>query len=300
MTAKKTPLGKTKPVDDVSGIETTGHEWDGIKELNNPLPRWWLWTLYLTIIWGIGYTIAYPAWPLINGATSGLLGYSTRAEVARDIAEFNASNAALEAQLSDIEFAALGEDETLYHYAVSSGAAVFRTNCSQCHGSGAAGAKGYPNLLDDDWLWGGTFDDIALTVRHGIRNDTDDDARYSEMPAFGDILETDEINALVETVRNLAGEDHDAALAATGTEIYADNCSACHGEAGLGDREQGAPNLTDAIWLYGGDRATLRQTITNSRFGAMPAWGPRLSDAQVNAVSAYVHQLGGGEPDAPE
>tara|TARA_R110002074_G_scaffold33348_9_gene92886 strand:+ start:5457 stop:6359 length:903 start_codon:yes stop_codon:yes gene_type:complete len=300
MTAKKTPLGKTKPVDDVSGIETTGHEWDGIKELNNPLPRWWLWTLYLTIIWGIGYTIAYPAWPLINGATSGLLGYSTRAEVARDIAEFNASNAALEEQLSDIEFAALGEDETLFHYAVSSGAAVFRTNCSQCHGSGAAGAKGYPNLLDDDWLWGGTFDDIALTVRHGIRNDTDDDARYSEMPAFGDILETDEINALVETVRNLAGEDHDAALAATGTEIYADNCSACHGEAGLGDREQGAPNLTDAIWLYGGDRATLRQTITNSRFGAMPAWGPRLSDAQVNAVSAYVHQLGGGEPDAPE
>ena len=300
MTAKKTPLGKTKPVDDVSGIETTGHEWDGIKELNNPLPRWWLWTLYLTIIWGIGYTIAYPAWPLINGATSGLLGYSTRAEVARDIAEFNASNAALEEQLSDIEFAALGEDETLFHYAVSSGAAVFRTNCSQCHGSGAAGAKGYPNLLDDDWLWGGTFDDIALTVRHGIRNDTDDDARYSEMPAFGDILETDEINALVETVRNLAGEDHDAALAATGTEIYADNCSACHGEAGLGDREQGAPNLTDAIWLYGGDRATLRQTITNSRFGVMPAWGPRLSDAQVNAVSAYVHQLGGGEPDAPE
>tara|TARA_R110002072_G_scaffold3163_7_gene23622 strand:- start:1792 stop:2694 length:903 start_codon:yes stop_codon:yes gene_type:complete len=300
MTAKKTPPGKTKPVDDVSGIETTGHEWDGIKELNNPLPRWWLWTLYLTIIWGIGYTIAYPAWPLINGATSGLLGYSTRAEVARDIAEFNASNAALEEQLSDIEFAALGEDETLFHYAVSSGAAVFRTNCSQCHGSGAAGAKGYPNLLDDDWLWGGTFDDIALTVRHGIRNDTDDDARYSEMPAFGDILETDEINALVETVRNLAGEDHDAALAATGTEIYADNCSACHGEAGLGDREQGAPNLTDAIWLYGGDRATLRQTITNSRFGAMPAWGPRLSDAQVNAVSAYVHQLGGGEPDAPE
>lgn len=300
MTAKKTPPGKTKPVDDVSGIETTGHEWDGIKELNNPLPRWWLWTLYLTIIWGIGYTIAYPAWPLINGATSGLLGYSTRAEVARDIAEFNASNAALEEQLSDIEFAALGEDETLFHYAVSSGAAVFRTNCSQCHGSGAAGAKGYPNLLDDDWLWGGTFDDIALTVRHGIRNDTDDDARYSEMPAFGDILETDEINALVETVRNLAGEDHDAALAATGTEIYADNCSACHGEAGLGDREQGAPNLTDAIWLYGGDRATLRQTITNSRFGVMPAWGPRLSDAQVNAVSAYVHQLGGGEPDAPE
>ncbi|MGC1495692.1 MAG: cytochrome-c oxidase, cbb3-type subunit III [Sulfitobacter sp.] len=300
MTANKTPPGNTKPVDDVSGIETTGHEWDGIKELNNPLPRWWLWTLYLTIIWGIGYTIAYPAWPLINGATAGLLGYSTRAEVARDIADFEASNAELEEKLSTVEFAAFGEDEALYHYAVSSGAAVFRNNCSQCHGSGAAGAKGYPNLLDDDWLWGGTFDDIVLTVRHGIRNDTDDDARYSQMPAYGDILEVEEIDALVETVRGLAGEEHDATLAAAGAEAFADNCAACHGEQGMGDREQGAPNLTDAIWLYGGDRETLHDTITYARFGVMPAWGPRLSDAQVNAVSAYVHQLGGGERTVPE
>ena len=249
MTANKTPPGHSKPVDDVTGIETTGHEWDGIKELNNPLPRWWLWCLYLTIIWGIGYTIAYPAWPLINGATSGLLGYSTRGEVARDIEQFEASNAALEQKLSNVEFAALGEDEALYHYAVSSGAAVFRNSCSQCHGSGAAGAKGYPNLLDDDWLWGGTFDDIVLTVRHGIRNDTDDDARFSQMPAYGEILEAGEIDALIETVRGLAGEEHDAGLAATGTQIFADNCAACHGDAGMGDREQGAPNLTDAIWL---------------------------------------------------
>lgn len=295
MTAQKTPPPKGKNVDDATGVETTGHEWDGIKELNNPLPRWWLWCLYLTIIWGIGYVIAYPAWPLVNGATTGLLGYSTRGEVARDIAEFEASNAELEARLSTVEFAALGEDEALYHYAVSSGAAVFRNSCSQCHGSGAAGAKGYPNLLDDDWLWGGTFDDIALTVRHGIRNDTDDDARFSQMPAYGEILEADEIDALVENVRALAGEEHDAALAAAGTSAFADNCAACHGETGMGDREQGAPNLTDAIWLYGGDRASLHETITNARFGVMPAWGPRLTDAQVNAVSAYVHQLGGGE-----
>ena len=297
MTDKKIPPGNTKPVDDVTGIETTGHEWDGIKELNNPLPRWWLWCLYLTIIWGIGYTIAYPAWPLINGATSGVLGYSTRAEVERDIAAHEASNAALEEKLATVELASLSEDEALSHYAVSSGAAVFRNNCSQCHGSGAAGAKGYPNLLDDDWLWGGTFEDIALTVRHGIRNDTDDDARYSQMPAYGEILEADEIDALVETVRGLAGEEHDATLAAAGAEIFADNCAACHGETGMGDREQGAPNLTDAIWLYGGDRETLHETITNARFGVMPAWGPRLTDAQVNAVSAYVHQLGGGEAE---
>jgi cytochrome c oxidase cbb3-type subunit 3 len=300
MNAKNTKPNTNDHVDTVTGVETTGHEWDGIKELNNPLPRWWLWCLYLTIIWGIGYMIAYPAWPLINGATKGLLGYSTRGEVARDIAAFEASNSELEARLSTVEFAALGDDAALHNYAVSSGAAVFRTNCSQCHGSGAAGAKGYPNLLDDDWLWGGTFDDIALTVRHGIRNDTDDDARYSQMPAYGDILESDEIDALVETVRGLAGEEHDASLAAAGAENFADNCAACHGETGAGDRELGAPNLTDAIWLYGGDRETLHDTITNARFGVMPAWGPRLSDAQVNAVSAYVHQLGGGERAAAE
>ena len=297
MNAKKTSSGPDKSVDNLTGIETTGHEWDGIKELNNPLPRWWLWCLYLTIIWGIGYTIAYPAWPMINGATSGLLGYSTRGEVARDIAEHEASNAALEEKLATVELASLSEDEALNHYAVSSGAAVFRTNCSQCHGSGAAGAKGYPNLLDDDWLWGGTFEDIVLTVRHGIRNDTDDDARFSQMPAYGEILEADEIDALVETVRGLAGEEHDAALAASGAEVFADNCAACHGDTGMGDREQGAPNLTDAIWLYGGDREALHESITNARFGVMPAWGPRLTDAQVNAVSAYVHQLGGGEAE---
>ncbi|MDF3413371.1 cytochrome-c oxidase, cbb3-type subunit III [Sulfitobacter sp. M57] len=288
-----------KPVDEVTGTETTGHVWDGIEELNNPLPRWWLWALYLTIIWGIGYVIAYPAWPMISKATPGLLGFSTRGEVARDIDSFREASAARDAQLASADLSTLADDVELNRYAVSSGAAVFRNNCSQCHGSGAAGAKGYPNLLDDDWLWGGDHASIAYTVRHGIRNDSDEDARYSEMPAFGELLEDGEIPALVEYVRQLADEEYDASLASAGEPLFADNCSACHGDAGTGDREQGAPNLTDAIWLYGGDRESLTQTITYSRFGVMPPWGTRLTEAQVQAVAAYVYQLGGGEADTP-
>ena len=284
-----------KDIDQTTGIETTGHDWDGIKELNNPLPRWWLWCFYLTIIWGIGYVIAYPAWPLVNGATAGLLGYSTRGEVQQDIDAYATQNADLTAALATADLATLEDNADLNRFAIAGGGAVFRAHCSQCHGSGAAGAKGYPNLLDDDWLWGGTLPQIAATIRHGIRNETDDDARYSQMPAFGELLEAEEIDQVVEHVLALAGAEHDAALATAGAEVYADNCSACHGDLGLGDREQGAPNLADAIWLYGGDRDTLHATVTYSRFGVMPAWGPRLSDAEVNAVAAYVHQLGGGE-----
>lgn len=284
-----------KITDETTGVETTGHSWDGIQELNNPLPRWWLWTLYATIVWGIAYTIAFPAWPLISGATTGMMGWSTRANVAQVIETHEAKNSDLVAQLVAIDMATLPEDATLNRYAVARGGAVFRAQCSQCHGSGAAGAKGYPNLLDDDWLWGGEMDQIVHTVRHGIRNATDDDAHYSEMPAFGDLLEKDEIVATAEYVFSLSNAQFDAERAATGKTIYDDNCSACHGETAQGDRDQGAPNLADAIWLYGRDKDTLIETITYSRFGIMPAWGQRLSDADVRAVSAYVHSLGGGE-----
>ena len=282
-------------LDKETGVETTGHSWDGIEELNNPLPRWWLWCLYLCIIWGIGYVIAYPAWPMITGATPGALGWSTRANVAQDITEHEAKNAPLVEALLAAELTTLTEDADLNRYAVARGGAVFRAQCSQCHGSGAAGAVGYPNLLDNDWLWGGSIDEIAHTVAHGIRNETDDDARYSEMPAFGDILDAEEIAATVEYVISLSNPDHDAALATAGSELFADNCSSCHGEMALGDKDIGAPNLADAIWLYGGDRETINYTIVNARYGVMPAWGQRLSDEDVRAVSAYVHGLGGGE-----
>ncbi len=284
----------SEKINEETGVGTTGHSWDGIEEWDNPMPRWWVWVFYATIFWGVIYTIAYPAWPLVNKATGGLLGYSTRGEVAEQIQAFDEANAAIDARLAAADLTTISADPELQSYARNAGAAVFRTNCSQCHGSGAAGAKGYPNLLDDDWLWGGDIEAIAYSVRHGIRNETDE-ARYSEMPAFGDILSEEEIAQVVSYVMKLSGQEHDAASAASGETLFADNCSACHMEDGTGDRDQGAPNLTDAIWLYGGDEATLTETVSQSRFGVMPAWGTRLSVAEVNAVSAFVHQLGGGE-----
>lgn len=284
-----------KNVDVETGIETTGHSWDGIQELNNPLPRWWLWTLYLTIIWAVGYTIAYPAWPMISGATAGVMGWSTRANVAADIADHNAQNADLVTALLAVNMDDLPQDGDLNRYAIARGGSVFRAQCSQCHGSGAAGAIGYPNLLDNDWLWGGSMDNIMLTIAHGVRNETDLDARWSMMPAFSDVLSKDEVEATVEYVISLSHPENSGPLVTAGAEIFYDNCASCHGDAGLGDQDMGAPNLADAIWLYGGDREALTYTINNARFGVMPAWGERLSEEDVRAVSAYVHALGGGE-----
>ncbi|MCC6824062.1 MAG: cytochrome-c oxidase, cbb3-type subunit III [Verrucomicrobia subdivision 3 bacterium] len=280
-------------------VETTGHSWDGIEEFNNPLPRWWLWVLYATIVWGIGYTIAYPAWPLISSATPGLLGASTRADVEVEIAAVDKANAAIKDKLVAADLNAIGSDPELAGYAERAGAAVFRPNCAQCHGSGAAGfeGKGYPNLLDDDWLWGGTMEDIHLTVTHGIRNTTDADARYSEMPKFGTdgILDETQIAQVAEHVLAISGQDHDAAMAAEGATIFADNCAACHMDDGSGDRSQGAPRLTDAIWLYGGSRDKIIETVTKARFGVMPNWNQRLSEDEIRAVAYYVHSRGGGE-----
>ena len=283
--------------------DTTGHSWDGIKEFNNPLPRWWLWTFYACIVWGVVYTVLYPAWPLVSSATSGVLGYSTRGEVAADIATFEEMNAPIRAQIEEVELAAITADENpdLYNYAIQGGGAIFRTWCAQCHGSGAAGAVGYPNLLDDDWLWGGSIDEIHYTISHGIRNEDDFDARYSEMTAFDEILTDDEISSVVQYVRNLSNQDHDATLAAAGEEVFLNNCASCHMDDGTGDRFLGAPNLTDAIWLYGGDEASLEHTVRFARFGVMPPWSAeaseagRLSEAEVRSVAIYVHSLGGGE-----
>ncbi|MGR3617797.1 MAG: cytochrome-c oxidase, cbb3-type subunit III [Paracoccaceae bacterium] len=282
---------------DVDDYPTTGHEWDGIREYDKPMPRWWLMTLYATIIWGIGYVIAFPAWPMINSATTGVLGWSSRALFAEEIAAVQEANAPINAKLESVELASIAGDAELNGYAVSAGSAVFKTWCAQCHGSGAAGTKGYPNLLDDDWLWGGTMEDIHFSVTHGIRNEDSDDTRYSEMPAFGrdDLLEKEQISEVVNFVMSLSGEPQDASKVAAGAVVYEENCSACHMEDGTGDREQGAPNLADAIWLFGGDYDTLTETVNNSRFGVMPAWNTRLTEAQIRAVTAYVHQLGGGE-----
>jgi cytochrome c oxidase cbb3-type subunit III len=284
-------------------VETTGHVWDGIEELNNPLPRWWVWVLYLTIIWGIGYTIAYPAWPMISGATQGIFGPQDRKAIVTELARFDAANADIKAALIAAPLAQIPADEALKTYAISAGASVFKTNCSTCHGSGAAGVqdKGYPNLLDNDWLWGGDMEAIHATITHGIRNTIDPDARYSQMPRFGldELLEPAQITQVVEHVLAISGQDHDPALAADGAVIFAENCAACHMEGGVGNRELGAPNLIDAIWLYGGSREKITETIVNARFGVMPPWAQKLTEDEIRAVATYVHSLGGGEAAPP-
>ncbi|MBY6202672.1 cytochrome-c oxidase, cbb3-type subunit III [Maritalea mobilis] len=285
--------------------DTTGHTWDGIKEFNNPLPRWWLWTFYGCIVWGIGYTVLYPAWPLVQGATPGILGFSTRTEVAEDIERFDAMNADIRQRITEVDLTEINAtaNPDLYNYAIQGGAATFATWCSQCHGSGAAGvqASGYPNLLDDDWLWGGTIEEIHYTISHGIRNEDDPDARYSEMTAFEGLLSDEEIAQVVQYVRNISGQEHDAELAAAGEEVFLYNCAACHTDEGTGDQFMGAPNLTDAIWLYGGSEEAIEHTVRYSRFGVMPTWSEdateagRLSEAEVRSVAVYVHSLGGGQ-----
>lgn len=279
---------------------TTGHSWDGIEEFDNPLPRWWLWIFYATIAWSFGYWIAYPAWPGIRDATSGVLGYSSRGEVEAEIAAVDAANQVWYDRLVSTDLNAIAADAELNRFAVNAGAAVFRAQCSQCHGAGADGIRmgsGFPNLLDDEWMWGGTMEDIVTTVAHGIRNADYPDARYSEMPAFGrdEILTAPEIDQVVNHVLAISGQEHDAALATAGAGVFDLNCASCHGANGEGDSFVGAPALNNAIWLYGGSADAIRASVVNARFGIMPGFANRLPEAQVRAVAAYVHQLGGGQ-----
>ena len=280
-------------------VATTGHSWDGIEEYDNPMPRWWVWIFIITIIWSVGYWIAYPAWPGIKSSTAGLLGYSSRANVATEISEFEARNEQFFVQLVETDLEDLRDNDELHRFAVNAGASVFRAQCSQCHGSGGAGvqAAGYPNLLDDDWLWGGTYEDILATVTWGIRNEDYPDARWSEMPAFGrdGLLDDTEIDQIVHHVLSLSGSDHDAQIAAAGAELYEFNCASCHGDGGEGDYFLGAPALNNQVWLYGGSFDAIRETIYYSRFGVMPGFETRLREAEIRAVAAYVHQLGGGQ-----
>ena len=278
---------------------TTGHSWDGIKEYDNPMPRWWLWTFYITIAWAVIYWILYPAWPMVSQATPGLLGSSTRGDVSREIQDFETRNEPWFERLNATPVAALRDEEDLERFGVQAGAAIFAAQCSQCHGAGAQGvqAGGFPSLLDDQWLWGGTLEDIHQTIRHGIRNEDDPEARWSEMPAFGrdGILDGDEIEQVVEYVLAMSGQSHDGDLAELGAEVFEWNCAACHMDDGSGNTDLGAPALNNQIWLYGGDRETLWETVYYSRYGVMPAFAQRLREAEIRAVAIYVHQLGGGQ-----
>jgi cytochrome c oxidase cbb3-type subunit 3 len=284
-----------KQIDEPTGTETTGHEWDGIKELNTPLPRWWLWTFYACIVFAIGYSIAYPAWPLISSATSGVLGYSSRAELAKEMELAGTAKGETLGRLAATPVAEIVMDPDLARFASAGGKSIFKLYCSQCHGTGAAGAVGYPNLNDDDWVWGGTVDQIYATITHGARSD-DPEAHFMLMPNFGadDILTNDQIKTVAREVAALAGLEGGSS-SAEGRQLYTDNCASCHGDAGQGNIELGAPALNDRIWLYEGSLAGIEAQLSRPRHGIMPAWGARLGDVAVKELAVYVHGLGGGQ-----
>jgi len=288
-----------RPIDEPSGIETTGHEWDGIRELDNPLPRWWLYILYATIIFAVGYTIAYPSIPLIERAWPGALKWSSRQELVVDMAATEKSRAAMDAQLASRSFEEIAADTGLMDYAQRSGASAFKIVCVQCHGSGAQGSQelGYPNLNDDAWLWGGTMDAIYNTISHGVRNTEDPDARNSAMPAYGalGILDRNQISDVSDHVRALAGLEHDEAASERGAETFATQCAACHGADGEGNPLLGAPRLADAIWLYGAEHEQIMAQVANPRMGVMPPWAQRFDEATRKKLAIYIHSLGGGE-----
>ena len=284
-----------KPIDEISGVATTGHEWDGIRELDNPMPRWWVWTFYATIVWSLAYTIAYPAWPLISSATNGLLGYSSRGDVKAELAAASAAQARFVDAINARTVGEIAADDSLREFAVAAGAAVFKVNCVQCHGSGAAGGNGFPNLNDDDWLWGGNIDQIYQTIAHGARFAADGETRVSEMPAFAEMLEADQVGQVSAYVASLSGATEHPDLLEAGKQLFADNCASCHGEAAKGNQELGAPDLTDAISLYGSGEAAVAAQVRAPRHGVMPAWGARLGDTTVKELTVFVHSLGGGE-----
>lgn len=286
-----------KEIDSVTGVETTGHVWDGdLKELNKPLPKWWLYVLYATIVWSIGYWIVYPAWPTLNGYTKGVFDYSQRGEVSKEVAAAKVAQAKYFEQIAATPLADIEKNQELLPFVMAGGAAVFGDKCGPCHGKGGGGAVGYPNLNDDDWLWGGSPEAIERTIQVGIRSGHPE-ARDMAMPRFGldGMLKSAEITDTAQYVLSLSGQSTDAAAVERGSKLFADNCAACHGETGQGNQDVGAPNLTDGIWLYGGKLADVEKTIETGRGGVMPFWSDRLDPVSIKMLAAYVHSLGGGK-----
>ena len=285
-----------RQVDEHTGVETTGHEWDGIRELDNPLPRWWLWVMWATVAYAVVYWILMPAWPGLHGYTPGLMHKSSRAHVAEQLAELQAQRGLQAQRLKNASLEEIEKDPDLQRYALALGGSVFGDNCATCHGAGGAGGKGYPNLRDDVWLWGGKLEDIQYTITHGVRTG-EPGARANQMPSFGrdNLLTEAQISDMTEYVVALSHRPADKAAVERAAPIFRDQCTACHGPEGKGDQTKGAPNLTDNEWLYGSSRADIRGQIWNGRGGVMPTWGKRFDPETIKALTVYVHANGGGQ-----
>ncbi|MFO1074589.1 MAG: cytochrome-c oxidase, cbb3-type subunit III [Geminicoccaceae bacterium] len=283
-------------IDEITGVDTTGHEWDGIRELNNPLPRWWVYVFYVCILISVVWWVLFPSWPWSNGHLPGILGSNQRLDLDRRMALAREAQAKWLDQIKAGDTATIAASPELLQFAIAGGGQVFRDNCAPCHGLGGAGQGRFPTLADDDWLWGGSLDAIETTVRHGIRNGTAD-AHDSAMPAFGadGLLNAKQIADVTQFVLKLTNRATDPAAAERGAGVFAENCASCHGDEGGGSQEMGAPALNDAIWLYGGNAADITAQINRPQMGVMPYWQGRLDDDQIKMVTVYVHSLGGGQ-----
>ncbi len=282
--------------DPITGQESTVHEWDGIKELNTPMPNWWLYTMYATFVFALGYWVLYPAWPGITGYTQGVLGHSTRLAHEQDLIDQKQARSVWSDKFATMSIDEIGQDQQLMNYAMAGGKTIYAENCAACHGNAGSGAPGYPILADDDWIWGGTKEDIYTTVKYGIRSGHDE-TRASDMPNFlaDEILNREQIGDVAQFVLSLTGNAEDAAATGRGAPLFEENCAACHGEEGKGTIDLGAPNLADSISYYGNTAETIAAQISKPRHGVMPEWVGRLSDVTIKQVSLYVHSLGGGK-----
>lgn len=285
-----------READEVTGVETTGHEWDGIRELDNPLPRWWLYVFYACIAVAVVYWVLMPAWPGVSGYTKGVLGQSDRAAVVGELEALKGVRGAQATRLKTASLEEIERDPELQAYAQAVGQSVFGDNCATCHGTGGVGAKGYANLRDDVWLWGGSLTDIHKTIQVGIRADHPQ-TRTSQMPAFGrdQMLTAAQVSDMTEYVVALSRRSADVAAVRRAAPIYAAQCVACHGPTGLGDQAQGAPNLTDQEWLYGSKREDIQAQIWNGRSGVMPTWEARFDPETLKALAVYIHANAGGQ-----
>lgn len=280
--------------DSVTGQMTTGHEWDGLKELNRPLPKWWIYIFYSCIAVALVMFVLYPSWPGLRGYYHGMLGYSQRTAVDKDVAAVLKQRSGYMDRVAKLSFDDIRKDPQLQAVALTAGRITFANNCQPCHGAGGGGNPGYPALAAGNWLWGGKLDDIRQTVTFGIRSGLDD-ARQSAMPKFGadGLLKPAEIEQVADYIMTLYGQK--IGDTAAGQKLFADNCAACHGDKGEGKREVGAPRLAGRAHLYGDTRAIVVAQIANPRMGVMPNWNTRFDIGMIKSLALYVHSLGGGE-----
>ncbi|GAB6051747.1 cytochrome-c oxidase, cbb3-type subunit III [Magnetospira thiophila] len=279
--------------DALTGTETTGHVWDGIRELNTPLPSWWVYVWLTTIVWAIGYYVVYPSWPTLDDYAKGMWNYSSRAQLDKQMMAVKDAQSVWTDKFESVSVSEIYADDELRRYAMAGGTFLFNENCAPCHGANGQGNQDFPVLADDDWLWGGSLEAIETTIRYGIRSGHDE-ARTNIMPAFGadEMLTAEQMDQVADYVVSLSSG---MGAEGAGKDIFVEQCAACHGEDGKGLTDLGGPNLTDGIWLFKAGKEGILAQLNKPKHGVMPAWEGRLSNVAIKQLAVYVSTLAGGQ-----